>query len=117
MPYERFEAWKLAHSLALEIHRATDHWPRDERYEVTSQIRRAALSVPSNIAEGVARQGSREMRRFLGIAFGSLSEVSYLLLFARERGLLTPTEWGRLHALRDHTSRLLWGLLKSTKEH
>jgi four helix bundle protein len=115
MPYERFEAWKRSHELAIELYRVTDPWPRAERFELTSQIRRAALSVPSNIAEGVARQGAGELGRFLGMALGSLSEVSYLLRFARERGLLAEPEWERLDSLRNHAGRLTWGLLKKVK--
>ncbi len=56
MPYERFEAWQLAHKLALEIYRTTDDWPSQERYGITIQLRRAALSAPTNIAEGVAKR-------------------------------------------------------------
>jgi four helix bundle protein len=110
MPYERFEAWKLAHSLALELYRTTDRWPRAERFELTAQLRRAALSVPANVAEGVARQGPREFGRFLAIALGSLSEVSYLLLFARDRSLLGMPEWERLEGLRNRVGKLIWGL-------
>lgn len=113
MPYERFEAWKLAHLLALELYRTTDGWPRAERYELTSQLRRAALSVPTNIAEGVAKQGVRELSRFLGIALGSLSEVSYLLMFARDRNLLADDEWERLDKLRNRVGKLTWGLLQA----
>ena len=64
-PYERFQAWQIAHQLALEIYRTTDHWPPQERYELTRQLRRAALSAPANIAEGAAKRGTREFRRFL----------------------------------------------------
>jgi four helix bundle protein len=113
MPYERLEAWKAAHRLALEVYRVTDGWPQTERYELTSQLRRAALSIPSNMAEGLARRGPRELRRYLDISFGSLSEISYLLLFARERGLLALEEWESLEELRDRTGRLAWGLLRS----
>jgi len=59
MPYERYEAWKVAHELVLEIYRITDQWPACERYQLTAQIRRAALSVPTNIAEGAAKRGPR----------------------------------------------------------
>jgi four helix bundle protein len=62
MPYERFQAWKAAHELALEVYQITDKWPISERYQLTAQIRRAALSVPTNIAEGTAKRGSREFR-------------------------------------------------------
>ena len=113
MPYERFDAWRLAHRLALELYRTTDGWPRAERYELTSQLRRAALSVPTNIAEGVARQGTRELKRYLAIALGSLSEISYLLLFARDRQLLGDAEWYRLDSLRNKVGQLIWGLFRA----
>ena len=88
-PYERFEAWKLAHELALEIYRISERWPAAERYQLTSQVRRAALSVPTNIAEGAAKKGVREFGRYLDIARGSLSELSYLLRFSKDRGVMS----------------------------
>jgi four helix bundle protein len=110
MPYERFEAWQKAHHLALEVYRITDHWPKEERFGMTIQIRRAALSVATNIAEGAAKRGHREFRRFLDIALGSLSEVSYLLRFSKDRGLLSPDEWAAIEELRSRTGRLTWSL-------
>src|SRR4051794_15022488 len=95
-PYERLEAWKMAHNLALHVYEITDHWPVQERYVLTAQLRRAVLSVPANIAEGSAKRGPREFRRYLDISLGSLSEVSYLLRFSRDRGLLRAAEY-------DHT--------------
>jgi four helix bundle protein len=108
--YERFDAWRAAHQLALELYRATDGWPRQERFGLTIQVRRAALSVPTNIAEGAAKRGPREFRRFLDIAHGSLAELSYLLRFCRDYGLLTEESWLALETLRDQTGRLTWGL-------
>jgi four helix bundle protein len=108
--YERFDAWRAAHVLALELYRATDSWPRCERFGLTIQVRRAALSVPTNIAEGAAKRGPREFRRFLDIALGSLAELSYLLRFSRDYGLLTEESWLTLEAHRDRTGRLTWGL-------
>ena len=83
--YEKFEAWKVAHQLALQIYRISDSWPSSERYQLTSQVRRAALSVPTNIAEGAAKRGRKEFRRYLDIANGSLAELSYLLRFSKAR--------------------------------
>jgi four helix bundle protein len=108
--YERFRAWQATHQLALEIYRVTDQWPREERFGLTIQVRRAALSVPTNIAEGAAKRGSREFRRFLDIAHGSLAELSYLLRFSRDYGLLTEQSWLNLEALRDQAGRLTWRL-------
>jgi 23S rRNA-intervening sequence protein len=64
MPYEKFDAWKSAHQLALEVYAATEHWPTSERYQLTAQIRRAALSTPTNIAEGAAKRGLFSFRLF-----------------------------------------------------
>jgi len=113
MPHEEVEGWKVAHRMALEVYRVTEAWPRSERYELTSQIRRAALSIPSNIAEGLARHGPRELRRYLNISRGSLAELSYFLLFARDRGLLQQAEWAALDSLRAEVGRLTWGLLRA----
>jgi four helix bundle protein len=115
-PHENLEAWQAAHRLALQVYETTDRWPKTERFELTTQLRRAALSVPANIAEGVARLGPRELRRFLNVARGSLAEVSYLLRFARDRGLLDEPEWAKLHGLRTQVGRLTWGLLRGMSD-
>jgi four helix bundle protein len=113
MPYEKLEAWKLSHQMALEMYRVSGQWPRSERYELTTQLRRAALSVPTNMAEGVAKRGNRELRRYLDICLGSLSELSYLLLFARDRGLLQQADWEELDSLRNRVGQLTWRLAQS----
>jgi len=115
-PHERLEAWQAAHRLALEVYAATDRWPRTERYELTTQVHRAALSVPANIAEGVARYGPREMGQYLSIARASLTELSYFLRFARDRGLLDEDTWAKLDALKQQVGRLTWGLLKGVRK-
>jgi four helix bundle protein len=113
MPYERYEAWKMAHQLALEVYRITDRWLACERYQLTAQLRRAALSIPTNIAEGAAKRGPREFRRYLDIARGSLSEVSYLLRFGKDRGLLDDQSFQVVHELRDRVGKVTWGLYAS----
>jgi four helix bundle protein len=113
MPYEKFDAWKVAHELALLVYGVTDQWPMCERYQLTAQLRRAVLSVPTNIAEGAAKRGPREFRRYLDIARGSLSEVAYLLQFSKDRGLLDEESFKRLHELRDRAGKLTWGLYSS----
>ena len=113
MPYERFEAWKVSHELALAVYAATRLWPRSELYGLTSQLRRAALSAPTNIAEGSAKRGPAEFRRFLDYSIGSLSEVAYLLRFARDAELLTDGAWKDLQQLRDKAAILTWRLSRS----
>jgi four helix bundle protein len=113
IPFERFDAWKRAHQLALDVYDTSSRWPRSERYELTTQVRRACLSVPTNLAEGIAKRGSRELRRYLDIALGSLAELCYLLLFARDRGLLSQSDWARLDEDRDRVGQLIWGLARA----
>ena len=117
VPYERFDAWKMAHRLALEVYRVTDVWPLQERYGITAQIRRAALSAPTNIAEGSAKRGPRELRRYLDIALGSLSEVSYLLRFSRDREILQEADFKALDDLRDQAGKLTWRFYSSLGQH
>jgi four helix bundle protein len=112
---ERLEAWRTAHQLALEVYAATDQWPRSERFGVTAQLRRAAISVAANIAEGAARHGRREFARFLSISLGSLAELSYLLLFSRDRALCSDADWERLEAHRDHAGKLVYGLYRRVR--
>lgn len=110
MPYEKFDAWKVTHELALAVYQATEAWPKSERYELTGQTRRAALSAPTNIAEGAAKRGTREFRRFVDIALGSLSELSYLLRFSKDRGILDEETFHSLDQMRNRAGILTWRL-------
>ena len=79
----------MSHALVLQVYRLTKNFPPDERYGLTSQLRRAVLSVPTNIAEGSKRHTNPEYARFLNIAEGSLAETEYLLMVSRDLGYLT----------------------------
>jgi len=113
VPYERFDAWKIAHQLALQLYAVTERWPTNERYGLTAQVPRAALSAPTNIAEGSAKRGPRELRRYLDIALGSLSELSYLLRFSRDRGILSEEAFREIDELRNRAGQLTWRLYES----
>jgi four helix bundle protein len=112
-PFERLDAWRACHQLTLSIYVATRDWPRTEQYGLTSQLRRAAASAATNIAEGGAKRGRAEFRRFLDIANGSLSEVAYLLMLARDIGILSRDDWERMDSVRAPASRLTWRLYQS----
>ncbi len=112
-PCERLVAWQRCHSLALAVYRASEHWPAAERYGISGQIRRAALSAPTNIAEGSAKRGRSEFRRFLSHSIGSLSEVGYLLLVARDLGMLSEPSWSTLEQERDAAARVTFLLYRS----
>ena len=116
MPYEKLVAWQAAHRLVLVIYRLTERLPRSELYGLTSQLRRASVSIATNIAEGVAKRGTTgEFRRYLDIAIGSLSEVSYLVRLAVDLGYVTMDERREAEELRERTSRLTWGLYRATR--
>ena len=113
--FERLDAWRACHQLALSVYAATQDWPRNEQYGLTSQVRRAAVSAATNIAEGAAKRGRAEFRRFLDIANGSLSEVAYLLMLARDLGILSQQEWEKIDSVRTPASKLTWRLYRSMK--
>ena len=111
-PYRSLKAWQHAERLAVECARCAQRFPEFEQDGLSNQLRRAAYSVPLNIAEGSAKRGSRECRRFLDTARGSLAEVETILEIARDVGYLHPAEYGRLEALATETSKTLYGLLR-----
>jgi len=115
-PHERLHAWRACLRLWVEIYRVTERWPRREWYGLAAQIRRAALSSGSNIAEGMAKRGTREMAPFVDIAFGSVTEVSYQLLAAKAVGILSEAEYLRLSAIQASAGKLTWRLLESLRK-
>ncbi len=110
--FKRLEVWRLAHVLALDTYRVTRAFPPEERFGLQAQIRRAAASIGSNIAEGAGRMGDREMVRFLLIARGSAAELEYQLLLARELGLIDPDTHAGLRADAQRVNRMLLGLIR-----
>jgi four helix bundle protein len=97
-------AWKRGHDLALAIHRAVDQLPHEHRFEMGRQLRRAATSVPSNIAEGCARRGAGEFAHFLSISLGSLAEIDSLLALIRDLGYLDTMTLRGLEEMRERAS-------------
>lgn len=112
----RLTAWTACHELLLAVYQASAEWPPDERFGLMSEARRAGFSAAANIAEGAARGTAKQFRRFLDIALGSLSELGYTLMVARDVNLLTPAAYGELEAMRDHAGQLTWGLYRAVKK-
>lgn len=111
--YKNLIAWQLADKLAWEVYLLTDKFPKDEIYGLTSQLRRAILSVVLNIVEGFSRNNKNEFRRFLNISLGSLSESDYLLQFSLNRKYIDERGYNKVSDLRTETGKVLWGLMKS----
>lgn len=109
-PHEELEAWKVGMTLAQTVYKMTADFPREERYGLSQQMRRAAVSIPSNIAEGAARNHPRENVQFLAVSRGSLAELETQLKLAASLGFIESTD--ELLVLTDRTGRLLTGLHK-----
>lgn len=111
--YTKIEAWKLADDLAVAVYHATHAFPREEIYGITSQLRRAAASVPANIVEGSARDSKKDYLHFLYIARGSLSETQYFIHLACRLGYLADGDADRLIEQMRHTFACLHGLIQA----
>jgi four helix bundle protein len=109
--FRDLKVWHKAHQLTLEVYAATGSFPKEERYGLTSQIRRASASIPANIAEGCGRGGDAELARFLQIAMGSASELEYHVLLAHDLELLPSTDYEKLENQTLEVKRMLAPLI------
>jgi four helix bundle protein len=82
--FKKYDIWQLSHSFTLEIYKISSNFPKEEVYGLTSQIRRASASIPTNISEGSGRNSDKEFNQFLNIALGSANESEYLLLLSKD---------------------------------
>ena len=114
--YQDLIVWQKAMELVTKIYQVSNKFPRDEVFALTSQLRRAAISVPSNIAEGQGRSSRKEFIYFLGNAKGSLSEVETQILIARNLSYVSDEDLNTLLELSAEVGRILNGLLTSLRE-
>jgi four helix bundle protein len=108
--FEDLDAWQEAHQMTLAVYRATRSFPSDERFGVTSQLRRAATSIEANLAEGFGRRSTKELLRFSRIADGSLQEVQCFLRIALDLEYLPTDRYAELRAQAQKVGRLIGGL-------
>ena len=113
--HKDLKVWQEAVELSVICYDVTSRFPREEQFGLISQMRRAAISIASNIAEGAARTGSKEFIQFLYISLGSASELDTQIEIARRIGLGEPSDLERLQLQTNMTSRLLQGLIRSVK--
>ncbi len=111
--FRDLEVWRKTHELAQQVFSLTDAFPRSYLFDLTAQLRRAALSVPTNLAEGCAAGHSKELIQFINIAKRSVSETQYLLWFACERTLVEEKQHRELDERYEEVNRMLGGLKRS----
>lgn len=113
--YKKLDAFRYANKLAHLVYGLTKTLPKEELFVLTSQMRRAALSVAANIVEGYAYATGKQKKHFYNIAFASLVELEYFLEFSLERKYITEAQYKQAEDLRSKAGKCLYGLLKSTK--
>jgi four helix bundle protein len=114
--HRRLRAFKLADELVLAIYEVTRRFPRDEQFSLTSQLRRAAISIASNIVEGCARNTESDYLRFLDMAYGSAREVEYQLSLAQRLGYMAPDACAKLGSMCEETAKVLCGLIRALRK-
>ena len=115
-PHKKLKAWQLAMDIAVDIYRSSENFPSEERFGLTSQMRRSAVSVPSNLAEGAARQTKKEFTNFLHIAQGSLSELDTQLELAKRLEYIDQNSWKALDDKLIEEDKVISGLIRSQKQ-
>jgi len=113
--FRKLKVWDKAHVTALDIYKMTALFPKEEQYGLTSQMRRASVSVSSNIAEGCGRNGNAEFARFLYIAMGSASELECQILLAHDLGFLNVLDYERLENNVSEVKKMIRALLNKIK--
>ena len=113
--FRQLKVWEKSHQLALVIYKETRKFPKEELYGLTSQIRRASMSIPTNIAERCGLNTDKGFARFLQIAMGSASETEYQLILARDLEFLPKDSYEKLHTDVEEVKRMLASLLKTLR--
>ena len=114
-PHKKLDLWNAAMELAVAVYKITELFPKEERYSLTDQIRRAVSSVPGNTAEGAARQTKKEFVNYLHMAQGSLSELDTHLELSRRLGYLAQESWASLDKQIERIDKMLSGLIRHQK--
>ena len=114
--YRDLEVWNRAHAVVLQIYNLTNPFPRSEQFGIVSQLRRAAYSIPANIAEGFGRRSTKELLQFISFANGSLEELRYFLLLSRDLRYLSPVDLSNLEKELKAIAQMLEALARSLRQ-
>ena len=112
-PHERLDLWKKAMDFVVDVYKVTEAFPKDEKFGLTSQLRRASVSIVANVAEGAARKSTKEFRQFLSHSQGSASEVDTELVISQRLSYLSRSDYDRLAKDVDHIGRMITRLSQS----
>ena len=113
--FRNLKVWEKSHKLVLSIYELTNYFPKSELYGLTSQIRRAAVSIPTNISEGCGKYGGKDFARFLQISMGSASELEYLIFLSNELKLIDTSNFTELNSNIVEIKKMLTSLIKKLR--
>lgn len=113
--YKKLKVWELSHEITLMVYQKSSTFPKEEMFGLTSQIRRASSSIPTNIAEGCGRYSSKELSHFLNISLGSANETSYLLFLAKDLNYITAEDFEILENKIEQIKAMLINLIGKIK--
>lgn len=114
--FKNLEVWKVAHELVIQVYNSNIKFPSNEKYGIESQLKRAVVSVPANIAEGYKRQQDKELINFLSISQGSLSEVEYYLILIKELGYIDKDTYAQMMLKVEKVDRMLESFIYKIKK-
>ncbi|MBS1549396.1 MAG: four helix bundle protein [Bacteroidetes bacterium] len=115
--FRKYEVWQLSHQLVLEIYTISKLFPKEEQFTITSQLRRACTSIPTNISEGCGRASDKEFNHFLNIALGSACETEYLLMLCQDLNLINETDSVQLFEKINHIKSKIYKLKQKINLH
>ncbi|MDY0083570.1 MAG: four helix bundle protein [Ignavibacteriaceae bacterium] len=113
--FRSLKVWEKSHLIALEIYKLTRSFPKDEQYNLTSQLRRAITSISANIAEGCGRGSDKDFKRFIQIAMGSASESEYLILLTKDLNYISEADFNKLIIAVQEIKKMLSSLISKLK--
>ena len=113
--FKKYHVWELSHSFTLKVYELTKEFPQNENYGISSQIKRASVSIPTNISEGCGRESDSEFNRFLSIALGSACEVEYLLLLSKDLEFISINLYDQLNNDINLIKRKIYSLKQKLK--
>ena len=113
--FRKLKVWEKSHFLTLEVYKLTKDFPKEEIYSITSQLRRAMVSIPTNLAEGCGRGSDKDFKRFVQIAMGSASESEYLLLLSQDLDYISGKEFNKLLSEIQEIKKMLSSLISKLK--
>ena len=113
--FRTLKVWQKSHSLSLLVYKITEKFPKEELFGITSQLRRAVVSIPTNLAEGSGRGSDKDFKRFVQIAMGSASESEYLILLSKDLGYFSEENYGNLLVKIQEVKKMLSSLISKLK--